>query len=102
MDWSEFKKFRRDRLQASGQRFWVYHSADGFNCPDHHLALDGIVLPPEHPFWARWFPPHYARCGCHVSAAHLASLVPRLGGDPEKPLPDWWDKVDPAEGSFDP
>jgi hypothetical protein len=33
---------------------------------DDHTAWDGIVLPIEHLFWTRWFPPLGFRCRCSV------------------------------------
>lgn len=31
-----------------------------------HTAFDGIILPAQHPFWSRWFPPLGFRCRCSV------------------------------------
>lgn len=31
-----------------------------------HTAWDGIILPIDHPFWTRWFPPLGFRCRCTV------------------------------------
>ena len=31
-----------------------------------HNAFDGIILPADHPFWTRWFPPLGFRCRCSV------------------------------------
>jgi hypothetical protein len=60
-----------------------------------HRAWEGIVLPIDHPFWTRWFPPLGFRCRCNViqmtrsqqarrglsvtSDAELASREARLG-----------------------
>jgi hypothetical protein len=32
-----------------------------------HLALDGIILPHDHPFWQRWHPPLDMDCRCSVT-----------------------------------
>lgn len=60
-----------------------------------HRAWEGIILPIDHPFWTRWFPPLGFRCRCNViqmtrsqlardrrgvtSEADLAAREARLG-----------------------
>jgi uncharacterized protein with gpF-like domain len=101
VDWQAYKKLRHDQIKKAGYPLLVYHSSDGFYCPDNHLAMDGLVVPADHPFWARWLPAHYQRCACYFSGARTEAQARRLGGNPDKPVPDWWKDVDPSEGSFD-
>ncbi|MFN3973433.1 MAG: hypothetical protein ACK4L4_19115 [Gemmobacter sp.] len=98
MDWREFKAQRIAQLRGSDFAYWVYRAHDPLSCPDSHRALDGIVLSPEHPFWARWTPPHGARCHCAIVGGSLPGGILRRGGDPDKVLPDWWQTVDPTDG----
>lgn len=102
MDWREVKEMRVDQLRSAGFAFWVYRAYDPLSCPESHAAFDGVVLSPDHPFWARWLPPFSQRCHCGISASHFATGVHRVGGKPDKPLPDWWQDVDPeaGEGAF--
>ncbi len=45
-----------------------------------HRAWEGIVLPIEHPFWARWFPPLGFRCRCNVIQMTRSQLLRMPGG----------------------
>ena len=44
-----------------------------------HRAWEGIVLPIDHPFWTRWFPPLGFRCRCSVIQMSRSQLA-RKGG----------------------
>jgi uncharacterized protein with gpF-like domain len=47
---------------------------------DHdHRAFEGILLPVDHPFWLRYFPPLGFRCRCQV-VQRTRSQAARLGG----------------------
>lgn len=60
-----------------------------------HLQSDGLVLPPTHAFWRRHFPPidngvmAYG-CKCRVVGVRSPQQARRLGGDPDKTLPQGW------------
>lgn len=45
-----------------------------------HRAWEGIVLPIDHPFWSRWFPPLGFRCRCSVIQMTRSQLARRPGG----------------------
>lgn len=96
-----FVRERRAQLDNNGFAWWVYRSGDVRRCPPEHAALDGIVLPPHHDFWARYMPPNSFDCGCCVHGTHLPGGTRRLGGDPDKPLPDWWRAGRGIEGGFE-
>lgn len=89
---------RRAQLVAGNFAFWVYRHGGSAEPRPEHLALDGIALPPDHPFWDTFFPPSDWGCSCYVVGARSAAGVRRLGGDPDKRLPYGWDKPDPATG----
>lgn len=44
-----------------------------------HRAWEGIVLPIDHPFWTRWFPPLGFRCRCGVVQMTRSQLARRGG-----------------------
>lgn len=97
MDQDEFKRRRYQQLVEGGFTLWVYRSFhDG--CPACHYELDGLCLPPDHPFWGVWYPYHGSDCTCYVSGARNLRGARRLGGDPDKCLPEWWVKIDPVTG----
>ena len=90
---------RRAQLQAADWPFWVYlHGGSKDPRPEHLFVFNGLVLPPGHPFWVKHYPPSDWGCSCYVVGARSARGAKRLGGDPDKTLPDGWDKVDPATG----
>jgi hypothetical protein len=45
-----------------------------------HRAFDGIILPVEHAFWQRWFPPLGFRCRCSVIQMSRSQLARYPGG----------------------
>lgn len=45
-----------------------------------HRAFDGIILPVEHGFWQRWFPPLGFRCRCSVIQMTRSQLARWPGG----------------------
>lgn len=83
---------RHAQLLAGKYKYWVYRHSGAEHPRLHHLALDGIALPPDHPFWRTHFPPNGWGCGCEVYGAHTLSGIRRVGGDPDKQLPKDWDK----------
>ncbi len=84
------------QLQAANFPFWVYRHGASREPRHEHLALDGLVLPSDHPFWARYFPPNGWGCSCYVVGARSEKAALRLGGKPEVKLPEGWDSVDPV------
>lgn len=97
-----FNAHRRDQLDAEGgAALWIYKRGSGRGCPSEHDDLDGIVLPRDHPFWQRYMPPNGFDCGCSILAARSERFARRLGGDPDKPLPDWWTEGRGIEDGFE-
>lgn len=89
---------RHAQLLAGKYKYWVYRHSGAEHPRLHHLALDGLALPPDHPFWAKFFPPNGWGCGCRVFGANTAAGIRRMGGDPDKQLPPDWDRPDPRTG----
>lgn len=90
------------QLTAENWKFWIYQHG-GSDDPRHeHLhVFHGLMLPPDHPFWKKFYPPSDWGCSCFVLGANTLTQAKRLGGDPDKVLPDGWDTPDPATGEPD-
>ena len=91
---------RRAQLIAGNYPLWVYRHSGAEHPRLHHVALDGLVLPPTHPFWAIYSPPNGWGCGCYILGARSERAARRLGGDPSKTLPADWDRIDPRTGEM--
>lgn len=89
---------RHAQLVKGNFKFWIYRHSGAAHPRLNHLSWDGIALPPDHPFWFKHFPPNGWGCGCDVYGTNSAAGVRRLGGDPDKVLPDNWDSIDPRTG----
>jgi hypothetical protein len=63
-----------------------------------HESWDGLVLPPDHPFWKHHYPPSGWGCRCYVLGARGDVSARAMGGDPNKPLPEGWETIDPKTG----
>lgn len=90
---------RYAQLVAGNFPLWVYKHGGSREPRPEHLALDGICLPPDHPFWKIWYGPSDWGCTCYALGARSARAARRLGGDPDKPLPEGWDVLDPRKGT---
>lgn len=89
---------RRAQLIAGGYAFWIYRHGSSMEPRIIHLGWDGLVLPPDHPFWATHSPPNGWGCSCYVLGARTLNGAVRLGGQPGKALPDGWQALDPRTG----
>ena len=78
---------------------WVYFHGNSKEPRQEHLDWNGLALPPDHVFWITRYPPSAWGCSCYVVGARSARGVRRLGGDPDKKLPDGWDAIDPKTGA---
>ncbi|MGB3165630.1 MAG: phage minor head protein [Alteraurantiacibacter sp.] len=87
---------RYAQLVAGNFKYWVYFHGGSLEPRIEHLGWNGIALPPDHPFWQTHYPPSDWGCSCYVSGTNTAAGVKRLGGDPDKRLPDDWQQRDPA------
>lgn len=90
---------RRAQLIEGNFAFWIYHHGGSLEPRIIHLGWDGIALPPDHAFWDTHSPPNGWGCSCYVSGARTRAGVLRMGGDPDKPLPEGWQTPDPRTGA---
>jgi hypothetical protein len=90
---------RMAQLKASGFAFWVYSHGNALEPRIEHLGWDGLVLEPDHPFWATHAPPNGWGCSCFISGARSKAGAARGGADPEKSLPEGWQARDPRTGA---
>jgi len=90
---------RMAQLVEGGFTLWVYRHGGSVEPRIIHLGWDGLVLPPEHPFWATHAPPNGWGCSCYVVGADSFEGAQDLGGQPGKKLPDGWQKLDPKTGA---
>jgi len=72
---SRYAGERLTQMMEAGFSLWVYRSGD---C-SHHRELDGLALPPDHPFWLTYAPPNCPECGCYVIGARHEAGARRLG-----------------------
>lgn len=94
-----FAAGRMAQLIEEGYPLWVYRHGGSLEPRIIHLGWDGLVLPPDHPFWATHAPPNGWGCRCRVTGARTFAGAQRLGGQPGKQLPDGWQKLDPKTGA---
>lgn len=94
----QYMAHQRSQLLAINYRFWIYKHGNSLNPRPSHVAWDGVALSPDHPFWDLHFPPCGWGCTCHVTGADSDRGIVRLGGDPNKRLPDGWDLPLPETG----
>lgn len=90
---------RMAQLVEGGFSLWVYRHGASLEPRIVHLGWDGLVLPPDHPFWATHAPPNGWGCSCYIVGARSFQGAKRLGGQPGKPLPEGWQKLDPKTGA---
>lgn len=90
---------RLAQLRDGNFPIWVYLHGGSREPRVHHLAMNGVALPSDHPVWLKWYAPNGWGCSCRIRGARSAAGVRRLGGDPNKKLPEFWDKIDPKTGA---
>ena len=90
---------RMAQLVEGKYPLWVYRHGGSAEPRIIHLGWNGLVLPPEHPFWATHAPPNGWGCSCYIVGARTFKGAQRLGGQPGKELPDGWQKLDPKTGA---
>ena len=90
---------RMAQLVAANYPFWVYRHGASLEPREQHLAWDGLILPPDHPFWATHAPPNGWGCSCYVVGARSMTAAKILGGKPDLKLPDNWQATDPRTGA---
>jgi hypothetical protein len=90
---------RLAQLRASNFKWWIYRHGGSQEPRPQHLDWDGLMLPPDHPFWDKFYPPSDWGCSCYVVGANSNAAARRMGGKPDKKLPDSWDRIDPKTGA---
>ncbi len=80
-------------------KYLIYQHSGAAHPRLDHLSWDKMVLPFDHEFWQTHYPPNGWGCGCKVRGAHTLAGARRVGGDPDKPLPDNWNNIDPKSGT---
>ncbi len=80
-------------------KYLIYQHSGAAHPRLDHLSWDKMVLPFDHEFWQTHYPPNGWGCGCKVRGAHTLAGARRVGGDPDKPLPDNWNNIDPKSGA---
>jgi hypothetical protein len=79
---------------------WVYQHSDSVAYPrPQHVSWNGLSLPADHDFWTTHYPPNGWGCHCYVVGSRSGNGAKRLGGDPDKALPDGWNAVDVKTGA---
>lgn len=89
---------RLAQLKAGGFDWWVYLHGGSLVPREQHLAWHGLPLAPDHIFWTYYYPPSDWGCSCKVRGARTRAGIRRVGGDPDKILPEDWHRIDPKTG----
>lgn len=97
--YTSYSAGRFAQLKAGNYPFWVYRHGGSLEPRPAHLSWDGVALPPDHAFWTTHYPPSDWGCSCYAVGARTAAGVRRMGGDPDKRLPDTWNARDPKTGA---
>jgi SPP1 gp7 family putative phage head morphogenesis protein len=92
---SRYSAGRLEQLREGRFGWWVFRADP--RCPDAHQQLNGLAVPPDHEFWRYYVPPLGWECRCYLVGAHSSAAL-RCSGDPDKPLPAWWNQPDPGTG----
>jgi hypothetical protein len=92
---------RHAQLVAGNFKFWIYRHGGSAEPRVQHLGWDGLILPPDHPFWATHFPPNGWGCSCYVIGARSMRSAIRRGGKPDLNLPDGWNALTEKTGEPD-
>lgn len=79
--------------------FWVYRHGGSLEPRIQHLGWDGLILPPDHPFWQTHAPPNGWGCSCYIIGARSIAGAKRVGGNPDIKLPPDWQKLNPRTGA---
>lgn len=90
---------RHAQLVEGNFAFWVYRHGGSLEPRLQHLSWDGLILPPDHPFWATHYPPNGWGCSCRVFGARTMGAARRRGGDPSVQLGEGWDRIDAKTGA---
>jgi len=87
------------QLVDGGFKYLVYQHSGAAHPRLDHLSWDGLILPFDHPFWKKHYPPNGWGCDCIVRGAHSMKGAMRVGGNPSVKLPADWNKLDAKTGT---
>ncbi|RUS64880.1 hypothetical protein EGN72_02495 [Pseudorhodobacter sp. E13] len=90
---------RMAQLVAGNFKLWVYRHGGSLDPRIEHLGWDGLILPPDHPFWATHAPPNGWGCSCYIVGARTLAGAVRVGGKPGLVLPETWAAPVPKTGA---
>lgn len=63
------------RENVDAMPYWRYQHNDSVQHPrQSHVALDGLILPADDPFWSRGWPPSGWGCKCYVEGVNMAAI----------------------------
>lgn len=79
--------------------YWQYRHGDSIVPRPEHLALDGLVLPADDPFWRTHYPPNGWGCKCKVVTLSKRDLA-KMGksGPDTAPEIKYYDWTNPRTG----
>ena len=67
---TSYQAGRWQQFQEAGIEYLRYDHKDGqMNPRPNHMAMDGMILPVDDPFWSANYPPNGWRCHCRAVAA---------------------------------
>ena len=90
---------RRAQIREGGFAYRVYRHGGSHEPRPQHLGWDGLTLPSDHPFWDSHAPPNGWGCSCYELGARSERGAQRLGGRPDKALPEGWNDTLPRTGA---
>jgi hypothetical protein len=79
--------------------YWVYRHGGSLEPREQHLSWDGLILPPDHPFWMTHAPPNGWGCSCYIVGARSLAGAKRVGGKRGLSLPEGWSRRLPKTGT---
>jgi hypothetical protein len=90
---------RMAQLVEGNFKYWVYRHGGSLEPRLQHLGWNGLILPPDHPFWATHAPPNGWGCSCYIVGARSLAGAKRVGGKPGLTLPPDWEALNPKTGA---
>jgi len=77
--------WQKIQINKAAMPFLQYDAVDDLRTRPEHAALDGLVLPVDHPFWHSHYPPNGWNCRCGVIQMTRRQLIEHTGKDgPDK------------------
>lgn len=90
-------RFEQMKAIAQERPYWRYRHNDSVENPrPEHLALDGLTLRHDDPFWSTHYPPNGWGCKCYIETLS-AEEVGKDGADQAPPI-EWEEKLVGTKG----